>query len=174
MSPGYRNESQNVGTFVAGELNSGDVAYTDADGRMYNAGRSKDLIIRSAHNIDPLMIENPLQRHPAVALATEEELRTFAEAKIGERPAWPKEIRIIDAIPMTAVGKIFKPSLRENAAKRTVRTVLVERHLAGDVVAGGGLRAMSVTVTLADSNHDDASQLQEILDGYLFQTTIKS
>jgi fatty-acyl-CoA synthase len=201
VSPGYRNESQNVGTFVDGELNSGDLAYTDADGRIYIAGRSKDLIIGSAHNIDPLIIENALQRHPAVALAaavgmpdsyagelpvcyvqlfpgvtaTEQELRVFAEAEIGERPAWPKEIRIIDAIPMTAIGKIFKPSLREDAVKRTVQTLLVERHLAGDVVvAAGGPRGMSATVTLADSNDDVASQLQEVLDGYLFQATIKS
>jgi fatty-acyl-CoA synthase len=190
-----------IGTFVDGELNSGDLAYTDADGRIYIADRSKDLIIRSAHNIDPLMIENALQRHPAVAVAaavgmpdsyagelpvcyvqlfpgvtaTEEELRAFAEVEIGERPAWPKEIRIIDAIPMTAVGKIFKPSLREDAVKRTVQTILVERHLAGDVVvAAGGPRGMSVTVTLAASNDDDASQLQEVLDGYLFQATIKN
>jgi fatty-acyl-CoA synthase len=201
VSPGYRNEAQNVGTFVDGELNSGDLAYTDADGRIYIAGRSKDLIIRSGHNIDPLMIENTLQRHPAVAVAaavgmpdsyagelpicyvqlfpdvtaTEDELRAFAEAEIGERPAWPKDIRIIDAIPMTAVGKIFKPSLREDAVRRTVQTILVERHLAGDVVvAAGGPRGMSVTVTLADTDDNNASQLQEVLDGYLFQATVNN
>ena len=201
VSPGYRNKTQNVGTFVDGELNSGDLAYTDADGRVYIAGRSKDLIIRSAHNIDPLMIENALQRHPAVAVAaavgmpdsyagelpvcyvqlvpgvavTEEELRAFAEAEIGERPAWPKEIRIIDAIPMTAVGKIFKPSLREDTVKRTVQKILAERHLTGDVVvAAGGPRGMNVTVTLADSDDNNASQLQEVLNGYLFQATVKN
>jgi fatty-acyl-CoA synthase len=115
-----------------------------------------------------------VQLFPGVT-ATEQELRVFAEAEIGERPAWPKEIRIIDAIPMTAIGKIFKPSLREDAVKRTVQTLLVERHLAGDVVvAAGGPRGMSATVTLADSNDDVASQLQEVLDGYLFQATIKS
>ena len=76
---------------------------------------------------------------------------------------------------MTAVGKIFNPPLREDAVKGTVQTILVERHLAGDVVvAAGGPRGMSVTVTLAASNDDDASQLQEVLDGYLFQATIKN
>jgi fatty-acyl-CoA synthase len=201
VSPGYRNENQNAGTFVEGELNSGDLAYTDADGRIYIAGRSKDLIIRSGHNIDPLMIENTLQRHPAVAVAaavgmpdsyagelpicyvqlfpdvtaTEEELRAFAEAEISERPAWPKDIRIVAAIPMTAVGKIFKPSLREDTVRRTVQTILAERHLAGDVVVtAGGPRGMSVSVTLGDSHDSDASQLQEVLDGYLFQATVKN
>ena len=115
-----------------------------------------------------------MQLFPDVT-ATEDELRGFAEAEIGERPAWPKEIRIVDAIPMTAVGKIFKPSLREDAVRRTVQTILVERHLAGDVVvAAGGPRGMNVTVTLADSDDNNASQLQEVLDGYLFQSTVKN
>ena len=199
VSPGYRSTDQNVGTFVDGELNSGDLAYTDADGRIYIAGRSKDLIIRSGHNIDPLMIENTLQRHPSVAVAaavgmpdsyagelpvcyvqllpdataTEDELRAFAEAEISERPAWPKDIRIVDAIPMTAVGKIFKPFLREDTVRRTVQMILAERHLAGEVdVTAGGPRGMSVTVTLADGDDNDTSQLQEVLDGYLFQATV--
>ena len=55
--------------FVDGWLNSGDLGYTDEDGRLYIAGRAKDLIIRSGHNIDPLMIENAMATHPAVALA---------------------------------------------------------------------------------------------------------
>jgi fatty-acyl-CoA synthase len=201
VSPGYRNTDQNVGTFVDGELNSGDLAYTDGDGRIYIAGRSKDLIIRSGHNIDPLMIENTLQRHPSVAVAaavgmpdsyagelpvcyvqllpdttaTEEELRAFAEAEISERPAWPKDIRIVDAIPMTAVGKIFKPVLREDTVRRTVQTILAERHLAGEVdVRAGGPRGMSVTVTLTNGDDNDASQLQEVLDGYLFLATVEN
>lgn len=201
VSPGYRDEKQNVGTFIDGQLNSGDLAYTDADGRVYIAGRSKDLIIRSGHNIDPLMIENTLQRHPAVAVAaavgmpdsyagelpvcyvqlfpdvtvTEEELRAFAEAEISERPAWPKDIRIVDAIPMTAVGKIFKPFLREDTVRRTVQTILAERHLAGDVVvAAGGPRGMRVDVTLADSDDKGASELREVLDSYLFQATVEN
>jgi fatty-acyl-CoA synthase len=107
--------------------------------------------------------------------ATEDELRAFAEAEISERPAWPKDIRIVDAIPMTAVGKIFKPFLREDTVRRTVQTILAERHLGGEVdVTAGGPRGMSVTVTVTLTNDDDTdtSQLQEVLDGYLFQATL--
>lgn len=31
-----------------------------------------------------------------------------------------------------------------------------------------------VTITLADSDDNNASQLQEVLDGYLFQSTVKN
>ena len=199
VSPGYRNPDQNAGTFVDGALNSGDLAYTDADGRIYIAGRSKDLIIRSGHNIDPLMIENTMQRHPAVAAAaavgmpdayagelpicyvelrpgataTEDELRAFAEAEISERPAWPKYIQIVDSIPMTAVGKIFKPALRRSAVERTVQAILSEQDLTGDVdVTVGGPRGMKVNVTLSGGHEGGASQLQELLDAYLFEATV--
>ncbi|MGB9344506.1 MAG: acyl-CoA synthetase [Ilumatobacteraceae bacterium] len=201
VSPGYLDPEQNVGTFVDGELNSGDLAFTDDDGRIYIAGRSKDLIIRSGHNIDPLMIENTLQRHPAVALAaavgmpdsyagelpvcyvellpdssvTEDELREFAEAEISERPAWPKHIRIVDAVPMTAVGKIFKPILRQDAVEQVVQELLDERGLQGDVeVTAGGPRGMTVRVTLGESDDQASSELQQVLDGYLFGATVET
>jgi fatty-acyl-CoA synthase len=199
VSPGYRDPDQNAGTFVDGVLITGDLAYADPQGRIHIAGRSKDLIIRSGHNIDPAMIENAMQSHPAVAVAaavgipdayagevpvcyvqllpdaavTDEELCTHAEATIGERPAWPKHIYIIDAIPMTAVGKIFKPELRTNAVERKVHAILRERNLedAEVVVEAGGSRGMIVNVRLADGA-GDIRQLQNDLDDYLFQAQV--
>lgn len=47
-------------------LNSGDLEYIDAEGRICIAGRAKDLIIRSGHDIDPLMIDNAMAAHPSV------------------------------------------------------------------------------------------------------------
>ncbi len=201
VSPGYRNTDQNAGTFVDGELNTGDLAYLDSEGRIYIAGRSKDLIIRSGHNIDPLMIENTLQRHPSVAVAaavgmpdayagelpvcyvqllpgataTEEELHSFAQAEINERPAWPKNIHIVDSVPVTAVGKIFKPALREETVQLVVQSILDERDLVGFVdVAAGGPRGMNVAVSLSDCDDVQAAQLQEALDGYLFKATVSN
>ncbi|ODT28678.1 MAG: hypothetical protein ABS63_03360 [Microbacterium sp. SCN 70-27] len=45
------------------------------------------------------------------AAATEEELLAYATAHVGERAARPRVVRIVDQLPTTAVGKIFKPSL---------------------------------------------------------------
>lgn len=118
-------------------LNTGDLGRQDRDGYFWLTGRQKELIIRGGHNIDPKQIEEPLHEHPAVALAaavgrpdprvgelpvayvqlkpgattTPAELAAFAAERIGERAAWPKEIRIVPELPLTAVGKIFKPTL---------------------------------------------------------------
>ena len=202
VSPGYRNADHNAGTFVDGGLISGDLAYTDEQGRIYIAGRSKDLIVRSAHNIDPLMIENAMQSHPLVAVAaavgmpdayageipvcyvqllpdttvTDEELRAHAETTIGERPAWPKHIHVIPAIPVTAVGKIYKPELRKDAVARSVDTVLRKQNIDGAevLIEIGGARGMIVNVKLVHGDADAARQLQDILNGYLFETKITS
>ncbi|MEO1084858.1 MAG: AMP-binding protein, partial [Acidobacteriota bacterium] len=196
VSPGYRDSKHDGATFDRGMLNSGDLGYMDAQGRLFITGRSKDLIIRSGHNIDPLMIENAVQRHPAVAVAaavglpdayagelpicyvqlkdgaaaTEDELRAFACSAIDERPAWPKVIRIVDTIPMTAVGKIFKPTLREDAARLKVLSILAEHDLTGDVEATtGSLRRIEVKVTLSGAGDDDVARVEEALGAFLFE-----
>ena len=139
--PGYKEEFQNKGVFFEADghkwLNTGDMGRMDKDGYIWLTGRKKELIIRGGHNIDPKQIEEPMHEHPAVALcasigrpdarvgempvayvqlkegmnATEEELLKFAAENIGERAAVPKRIYVIPEMPLTAVGKIFKPTL---------------------------------------------------------------
>ncbi len=141
--PGYKDDFYNKGVFLdAGDggrpwLNTGDLGYVDEDSYFWLTGRQKELIIRGGHNIDPKQIEEPMHRHPAVALAaavgrpdprvqevpvvyvelrpgataTEEELLAFAREHIGERAAVPKRIYIVNQIPLTAVGKVYKPEL---------------------------------------------------------------
>ena len=201
VSPGYRDPEQGAGTFRDGVLNTGDLGRLDHQGRLVIEGRSKDLIIRSGHNIDPQMIENALQRHPDVVLAaavgrpdayagelpvcyvelrpgsdvSEDELRHFAEQEISERPAWPRHVHVVPHVPVTAVGKIFKPSLRQDAVKQVVRALLDEAGLSGSVTAtggGGGLRGLRVEITLHDASPADRSRLQELLDGHLMASTV--
>ena len=203
VSPGYRNPEHDRGVFADGMLNSGDLAYVDDTGRIHIAGRAKDLIIRSGHNIDPLMIENAMQRHPAVALsaavgipdayagelpvcyvalrlgaaATEADLRAHAEATIAERPAWPKHIFIVDAIPMTSVGKIYKPTLRCDAATRLVTAILQDGlgiRDAGVAICEGGTRGMRVDVRLPSKDELMADQIRTRLAGFLFEVNVSS
>ncbi|MEH6495587.1 MAG: acyl-CoA synthetase [Pseudomonas marincola] len=150
---GYVQERHNAEAFVAdGWLNSGDLGRIDADGYIWLTGRAKDLIIRSGHNLDPALIEEPLHEHPAVELAaaigrpdsyagempiayvqlkpgmsvTADELKDFARERISERAANPAEIHLIETMPLTGVGKIFKPALREMAATGVFGAVLAD------------------------------------------------
>lgn len=137
-------------------LNTGDLARQDAEGYFWLTGRKKELIIRGGHNLDPQTIEEPLHRHPAVeiaaavgrpdahagelpvayvqlragASATESELAEFLKREITERAALPKQVRIIDQMPLTAVGKIFKPALRRRETKDALESALRERGIA--------------------------------------------
>lgn len=201
VTPGYRNSKHNEALLLGQEISSGDLAYSDKDGRIYIAGRAKDLIIRSGHNIDPKMIEEVVQQHPAVALAaavgqpdryagelpvcyvslkpgarvTHEELRAFAEPQISERPAWPKQYYVIDQIPTTGVGKIFKPALRADATRRQVEQAIAAAiHHDEAVVSAvpGGSRGMKVTIAVQSQDSGRSAAIREALDGYLFEVEI--
>jgi len=144
VTPGYLDPRHDRGAMLAeGWLDSGDLGRLDADGYVWLTGRSKDLIIRGGHNIDPIVIEEALSRHPAVetvaavglpdtyagelpmafvqlrpdATATAEELREFCRKEIPERAAVPVQVVLIPVMPLTGVGKIYKPALRLEAAQ---------------------------------------------------------
>ncbi len=201
LSPGYSDPTHNIGVFENGGLNSGDLGYKDAQGRLYVAGRSKDLIIRSGHNIDPAMIENAMTAHPAVAVAaavglpdayagelplcfvqllegaevSEVDLQAHAQSTIDERPAWPKRILVIDTVPLTTVGKIYKPGLRCVAAKLRVSELLHREMELPDAtveVMDGGARGMRVTVTLRTRDAASLPEVKHALAAYLFEAHV--
>jgi fatty-acyl-CoA synthase len=157
---GYLSDKHNREAFIEpGWVNSGDLGRIDEDGYLWITGRAKDLIIRGGHNIDPAPIEEILFRHPAVAFAAVvgepdayagelpvafvqlkagataegQELTAFVAGRTPERAATPVHIYIVDAIPLTGVGKVFKPRLRCDAAERKVRRMLADLERA-DVV----------------------------------------
>ncbi len=140
-------------------LRTGDLGRFDEDGYLWITGRAKDLIIRGGHNIDPAVIEETLAGHPAVAFAgaigqpdafagelpcayvelvdgasvTGDELLKYASDHIAERAAYPKHLEILDELPKTAVGKVFKPDLRKRAITRVYNEALKKAGLAAEV-----------------------------------------
>lgn len=182
-------------------LNSGDLGYKDADGNLFIAGRSKDIIIRSGHNIDPVMIENAMAEHPAVAVAAavgmpdayagelpvcfvelragmtadQDALHAHAKETIGERPAWPKHIHVIDTVPVTTVGKIFKPALRCEAAISRVRALLADDFKCPDAsvtATSGGPRGMKVAVTVPSGHENLIPKIEAALAAFLFEAEV--
>lgn len=161
--PGYLNPANNKKLWADdGWLNTGDLGRRDEDGYFWLTGRAKDLIIRGGHNIDPQAIEDVLSRHPAVALAaaigqpddyagevpmayvtlrpgaeaTPEEIVAFARQNIPERAATPVRIVILDNMPITAIGKIFKPQLQYRAIEYVLTGALAEAGIVSRVEAG--------------------------------------
>jgi len=68
------------------------------------------------------------------AVADTEALLVHATAHIPERAAIPKHLEVLDELPKTAVGKIFKPDLRKLAIQRVFSAELENAGLAAIVV----------------------------------------
>ncbi len=124
-----------------GWLHTGDVGYRDADDYLYIVDRKKDLIIRGGFNVYPRDVEDSLTQHPAVQMAAVvgrpsdrhgEEVVAFVSLSPGAEiePValiewargqlggyrYPRELHVVDAIPLTAVGKIDRKALRHRVA----------------------------------------------------------
>lgn len=163
-----------LGKLNGGWLDTGDLAWVDGDGFVHLTGRAKDLIIRGGHNIDPAMIEDALLDHPDVtdaaavgrpdvhsgevpvayvtlrpdATVTPESLRQWAVEHVSESAAAPKSVIIIDTIPVTAVGKPYKPPLRADATRSAIRDALVTVPGVVDVEVAVDDGAIVVTVVV--------------------------
>jgi fatty-acyl-CoA synthase len=107
--------------------------------------------------------------------ATEAELHDHAQRTIAERPAWPKQIHLVDAIALTAVGKIYKPQLRCDAAARVVTRVVHDELALADAqvqVSEGGRGGLRVRVTLPCAARSAVPKAQRALAAYLFDAEI--
>ncbi|MFG2891434.1 long-chain fatty acid--CoA ligase [Streptomyces sp. NPDC048248] len=122
-----------------GWLRTGDAARVDADGYITIVDRFKDMIISGGENIYPAEVEDALAGHPAIAECAVigvpdatwgevpravvvpadpqappslDDLRTFLDGRLASYKR-PKSMRLADALPRTASGKLRKPLLRE-------------------------------------------------------------
>jgi fatty-acyl-CoA synthase len=194
VAGGYLDSTQDKGAFLSdGFFVTGDLGSMDADGYLKISGRQKDLIIRSGHNIEPGIIEDALLQSPWVALAaavgkpdahagelpiayvelhpgaqvTVDELLRYVEQRIPERPAIPKEIVILDKLPLTSVGKPMKHVLQVDAAKRVfeqaLRTLACQWNL--NIVSTGG-SGLATTLTLKNASAFDQNAADQVLSAY--------
>lgn len=180
-------------------LNTGDLARGDDEGYFWLTGRKKELIIRGGHNIDPASIEEPLHRHPAVEIAaavgrpdahagelpvayvqlragakvSEQELAEFLKNAITERAALPRAVRIVEQMPLTGVGKIFKPALKHREAKDALSIALAEVGIsvAALEVADDKSKGMVVQVELGDAVE---GEVRRVLGQFPFPVMVQS
>ncbi len=204
--PGYKEEVHNRKAWIVDSegvrwLNTGDLGRQDEDGYFWLTGRLKELIIRGGHNIDPKLIEDPMHKHPAVALAaavgrpdpyagevpvvyvqlapgasaTEEELLAWAREHVGERAAVPKRVYIVDTIPTTAVGKIFKPALVWREVEDVYQHVVAEVDGVASVKVQVGpdpLHGMKAKITVTPASGQDKAVLEERIREVLGHYTV--
>src|SRR5581483_3452832 len=84
--------------------------------------------------------------------ASEAELLEFGRKHVPERAAAPVRIEIMGALPVTAIGKIFKPALRHRAIEKVYGAALAEAGIAAKVAAGPDAASGTVArVTLGDA-----------------------
>lgn len=193
----YTEDHKNQGLYASESgklyLRTGDLGRLDEDGYLWITGRAKDLIIRGGHNIDPNIIEDALMSHPQVAFVgaigqpdlragelpsayvelvggatvTSTEILAHAEKHVPERAAVPKYIEILDELPKTAVGKVFKPDLRKRAIRRVFDEALDSnavnaRVVRVDEIKGKGLVAY---IDKGDTLVTD-QKISEVLGGF--------
>ena len=191
----YTDADKNKGLYVKKKyLRTGDLGRIDKDGYLWITGRAKDLIIRGGHNIDPAIIEEAMAGHAEVAFAgaigqpdaksgeipcvyielidgatvTKGALMEYAKKHVPERAAVPKYMEIIDELPKTAIGKIFKPDLRKSAITRIYNAAL--KDAGHDVcvakVFESKQRGLVAQLSRSDPNVKDA-EITKVLGSFI-------
>jgi fatty-acyl-CoA synthase len=142
IAKGYHNDADPEKMTPDGWFRTGDVAKIDPDGHIIIVDRTKDVIKSGGEWISSVDLENAIMGHPKVLEAaviglphprwderpvafvverpefkgqvTPEEIRDFLSGKIAK---WwlPDEIRFIEEVPKTSVGKFDKKVLRNGA-----------------------------------------------------------
>jgi acyl-CoA synthetase (AMP-forming)/AMP-acid ligase II len=120
-----------------GRLLSTDLGRLDPDGNLILVGRASDMYIRGGYNVYPLEVENVLTEHPSIAGAavvgaersvigeigvafvvlapgapvpSPGSLRTWVAERLADYKA-PDEVRVVEALPLTPMGKVDKGAL---------------------------------------------------------------
>ena len=145
---GYANNSDaNETSFTQGWFKTGDQGYFDQDGYLFITGRLKEIINRGGEKIAPREVDAVLMQHPAVvqavafavphptlgediaaaivlqpdSQASVRDIREFAATKLAQFKV-PRQIVVVDAIPLGATGKITRNSLAQTLSDQLQST----------------------------------------------------
>jgi fatty-acyl-CoA synthase/long-chain acyl-CoA synthetase len=190
----YTEAAKNAGLYHHETyLRTGDLGRIDGDGYLWITGRAKDLIIRGGHNIDPADIEEALMAHHDVAMAgaigqpdiysgempcayvelveggtaTGADLLEHCKIHVHERAAIPKYIEVLDELPKTAVGKVFKPDLRKRAITRVYNAALEEAGISASVTEVIDDKSRGLVARLAKSGEVDDAEVTKVLGSFV-------
>ncbi|UCG16228.1 MAG: acyl-CoA synthetase [Phycisphaerales bacterium] len=137
----WRNPEATEAKFVSDWCRTGDLARKDEDGYFWFVGRTDDVITSAGYRMGPVEIEDCLMKHPAVGVAAvigrpdelrtqivkafivpnpgvtptrelEDEIKEFVKVRLAAHE-YPREIEFVEALPLTATGKIMRRELRE-------------------------------------------------------------
>jgi acyl-CoA synthetase (AMP-forming)/AMP-acid ligase II len=137
MAGYWGKPGETVTALRGGWMHTGDAGYMDDRGYVFVVDRIKDMIVSGGENVYSVEVENALARHPAVATsavigvpderwgervhavvvfatgqrASDEELRDFCKTLIGTYKV-PRSFEVVDALPVSAAGKVLKRELR--------------------------------------------------------------
>lgn len=140
MSGYWQLPDKTAETLVNGWLHTGDRGLIDTRGYLYLKDRLKDMVITGGFNVYPVDVENTLGQHPAVhecsvfgvpddkwgesvqaavqlkpgAQTNEADLQAFVRERLGPVQS-PKRIHFYTSLPRSAVGKVLKSAVREDA-----------------------------------------------------------
>ena len=137
----WQDPGATAAKFSGDFMRTGDQAVRDEDGYVRFLGRDDDIITSAGYRIGPSEIEDCLSRHPAIAYAAAigkpdplrtEIVKAFVVLKPGHAASseltaaiqsfvrqrlsaheYPREIAYVDALPLTASGKIIRRALRQ-------------------------------------------------------------
>ena len=147
---GYFNNPEATASAVdeGGFFHTGDVAYYDEEGYFYIVDRKKDMFISGGENVYPAEIEKVLYQHPAVHMCaviglpdskwgevgkacvvlkpgqstSEDELLNFMADRLAKYKV-PKSVSLMQALPISAAGKILKRELRAMWTQTSSRSI---------------------------------------------------
>jgi long-chain acyl-CoA synthetase len=134
---GYRNRTkETTETLRDGWLYTGDIGRVDLDGYLTICDRKKDMVISAGFNVYPREIEEVLVSHPEIAEAavigtpdpyrgealiayvirrapglTQDQVMVYLGQRL-TKYKWPREVRFLDTLPKTSIGKTDKAALR--------------------------------------------------------------